>query len=48
MRLPPRPGERIDRSREVSFFFDGWRVQGFEGDTLGSAVAASGRKIFSR
>jgi sarcosine oxidase subunit alpha len=48
MRLPPREGERIDRSREVSFFFDGWRVTGFEGDTLGSAVAASGRQVFSR
>src|SRR5262249_61756374 len=48
MRLPAREGERIDRSREVSFFFDGWRVTGFEGDTLGSAVAASGRQVFSR
>ncbi|HET7744731.1 MAG TPA: 2Fe-2S iron-sulfur cluster-binding protein [Gaiellaceae bacterium] len=48
MRLAPREGERIDRSREVSFFFDGWRVTGFEGDTLGSAVAASGRQVFSR
>jgi sarcosine oxidase subunit alpha len=48
MRLPPQPGERIDRSREVSFYFDGWRVTGFEGDTMGSAVAASGRRIFSR
>jgi sarcosine oxidase subunit alpha len=48
MRLPPRPGERIDRSREVSFFFDGWRITGFEGDTLGSAVAASGPQVFSR
>ena len=48
MRLPAREGERIDRSREVSFFFDGWRITGFEGDTLGSAVAASGRQVFSR
>ncbi len=48
MRLPPREGERIDRSREVAFFFDGWRVTGFEGDTLGSAVAASGRQVLSR
>lgn len=48
MRLAAREGERIDRSREVSFFFDGWRVTGFEGDTLGSAVAASGRQVFSR
>ena len=48
LRLPPRAGERIDRSREVTFFFDGWRVTGFEGDTLGSAVAAADRQVFSR
>ncbi|MGH3064874.1 MAG: 2Fe-2S iron-sulfur cluster-binding protein, partial [Gaiellaceae bacterium] len=48
MRLDPRPGERIDRSRPVSFSFAGSIVTGFEGDTLGSAAFAAGKRVFSR
>jgi sarcosine oxidase, subunit alpha len=48
MRLPVRPGERIDREREVSFSFCGERVRAFEGDTIGSALYSSGQRIFSR
>jgi len=48
MRLPPQHGERIDRSRPVSFSFAGWRIDGFEGDTLGSAAFAAGKRVFSR
>ncbi len=48
MRLPPAPGERVDRSREITFFFEGNPVTGFPGDTIGSALFASGRRIFSR
>jgi sarcosine oxidase subunit alpha len=47
-RLAPRPGERIDRSSPVSFTFDGRIVEGFAGDTLASALFASGQRIFSR
>jgi sarcosine oxidase subunit alpha len=47
-RLPQRDGERIDREREVFFTFDGKRVFGLEGDTIGSALFASGRRTFSR
>ena len=47
-RLEPRPKERIDRSKPVSFTFEGKAVEGFEGDTIGSALYASGRRIFSR
>jgi sarcosine oxidase subunit alpha len=47
-RLPRRDGERIDREREVFFTFDGKRVVGLEGDTIGSALFASGRRTFSR
>ncbi|MBA3262166.1 MAG: (2Fe-2S)-binding protein, partial [Thermoleophilaceae bacterium] len=47
-RLPPSDGERIDREREVSFTFDGKQVAGLEGDTIGSALFASGRRTFSR
>jgi sarcosine oxidase subunit alpha len=47
-RLPPGPTERIDRQRSVSFSFDGKRVTGYEGDTIGSALHASGRQVISR
>jgi len=47
-RLPPHPGERLDRSRPVSFRFQGQPVEAFEGDTIGSALFASGRRVFSR
>ena len=41
-------GTRIDRARKVTFTFDGKDVAGFAGDTLASAVLASGQKIFGR
>jgi sarcosine oxidase subunit alpha len=47
-RLPPRDGERIDRARELRFTFDGKEVSALEGDTIGSALFASGRRTFSR
>ena len=47
-RLPRQPGERIDRSRELELTFDGKRVRAFEGDTIASALFASGRRVFSR
>ena len=48
MRLPPRSAERIDRETRVSFDFDGREVEGFAGDTIGSALYAAGRRVFSR
>ena len=48
MRLDPQPGERIDRSREIRFFFDGWPARGFPGDSIGSALFARGQRVFSR
>ncbi|MGH2985593.1 MAG: 2Fe-2S iron-sulfur cluster-binding protein [Solirubrobacterales bacterium] len=47
-RLPPSPRERIDRERPISFSFDGGSVEAFEGDTIGSALAAGGRRVLSR
>jgi sarcosine oxidase subunit alpha len=41
-------GSRIDRSKTLSFSFDGKKLSGFEGDTVASAVMASGRKVFGR
>ena len=48
MRLPEQPWERIDRSQPVEFTCNGNRVSGFLGDTIGSALYASGRRVFSR
>jgi len=48
VRLPPQPGERIDRSAPVTFRLDGEPVSGFAGDTIGSALYAAGRRVFSR
>ena len=44
----PRSGERIDRSKALSFTFAGWKVTGFEGDTIASAAFAAGKRVFSR
>ena len=48
MRLSPQPHERIDRATRVRFTFQGRPVEGFAGDTIGSALYASGRRVFSR
>ena len=41
-------GGRIDRSRSISFSFDGVTYNGFAGDTLASALLASGVVLFGR
>ena len=38
----------IDRTRPVSFHFDGHRYQGFQGDTLASALLANGLRMIAR
>ncbi len=45
-RLPS--GGRINRSKPLSFTFDGTRYVGFAGDTLASALLASGVRIVGR
>ena len=47
-RLPVQPGERIDRSRPITFTFDGKAIPAYEGDTIASALFAHGRRTFSR
>ena len=47
-RLPPQPGEWIDRDREIAFAFEGRRYRGFAGDTIASALAAAGVSLLSR
>jgi len=47
-RLPPTPGERIDRDRTIRFTFDGATRTGLAGDTIASALYADGQRTFSR
>ena len=47
-RLGPQPTEAIDRSTTLRFRWNGKRFRGFEGDTIASALAASGEHVFSR
>jgi sarcosine oxidase subunit alpha len=41
-------GTRIDRSRKLNFSFDGKDIPAFAGDTVASAVMASGQRLFGR
>ncbi len=47
-RLPEHAGELIDRSQELTITYDGKPVHAYAGDTIASALYASGRRIFSR
>jgi sarcosine oxidase, subunit alpha len=47
-RLPHVPGERIDRNRRLEFSFENRPCQGYHGDTISSALAASGVRILGR
>ena len=47
-RLPPQPGEWIDRSRPISFRFEGRRYRGLHGDTVSSALLAAGVSVLGR
>src|SRR5690349_11907991 len=48
MRLERQPGEVIDRSVPVTFSWNGRPAAGFAGDTIISALAAAGERVFSR
>lgn len=47
-RLPPHTSQIIDRSKKVTFQFDGRTIPAYEGDTIASALYASGTSIFNR
>jgi sarcosine oxidase subunit alpha len=47
-RLPPQPGEWIDRSRPVRFWLENREITGFAGDTISSALCANGVKVLGR
>ena len=47
-RLPERQGEAIRRDRPLRFRFERRTIEAFEGDTVGSALAAAGVTITAR
>lgn len=47
-RLARVPGEVIDRDRPVTFTFNGATRSGYAGDTIASALAASGLRVYNR
>ena len=47
-RLPPVPGEWLDRSTTLTFRFEGETVNGVEGDVISSALLASGVRVLGR
>ena len=47
-RLPGRSGEVIDRTSPLEFTWNGRAVSGYAGDTIVSALAAGGCRVFSR
>ncbi|MDR1889463.1 MAG: (2Fe-2S)-binding protein, partial [Zoogloeaceae bacterium] len=47
-RLPAPWGRLIDRNHPVSFSFEGTDYQGFQGDSIASALMANGRWLLSR
>ncbi len=47
-RLSPVAGEWINRSQRIDFTFEGRRYWGYEGDTISSALWASGQRILGR
>jgi sarcosine oxidase, subunit alpha len=48
MRLPPQPGESINRAEPLEFTWNGRPFGGYAGDTIVSALAAAGERVFSR
>lgn len=48
MRLAIQPGEVIDRDRALNFSWNGRAFPAYAGDTIVSALAASGERVFSR
>src|SRR3712207_1354034 len=47
-RLAVRDGEWIDRTKPLGFTFEGKKYTGFAGDTITSALWASGRRLLGR
>lgn len=48
MRLQNTSGEWINRNNKIKFSFEGKEYEGFEGDTISSALWAAGEKVLGR
>jgi len=48
MRVEQQSGNQIDRSKPITFIFNNKKYQGFEGDTLASALIANDSLLFAR
>ena len=48
MRLPPQPGEWLDRSTPLQFRFEGRSYSGFGGDSISAALWAAGQYTLGR
>jgi sarcosine oxidase subunit alpha len=48
LRTDKQLGEWIDRNKQVSFSFEGQQYTAFDGDTISSALWASGEKVLGR
>jgi len=50
MRLPEPKGLYLDRTKTISFTFEGKTYKGFQGDTIASALAVNNllQKLLSR
>ena len=48
IRSSPRATEVIDRSQVVTFYYGQKRIEAYKGDTIASALIASGVNVFSR
>jgi sarcosine oxidase subunit alpha len=47
-RLPPQPGEWLDRAKTLRFTFEGRGYEGHAGDTISSALLACGVRVLGR
>src|SRR5688572_16305325 len=47
-RLPPQPGEWIDRSQAIQFEFEEKQFFGFAGDTVSTALWSNGVRVLGR
>ncbi|NJN86741.1 MAG: aminomethyltransferase, partial [Leptolyngbyaceae cyanobacterium SL_7_1] len=47
-RLPPIDGEWIDRTQPLRFTFEGTSYTGYVGDTIASALWATGERVLAR
>jgi sarcosine oxidase, subunit alpha len=48
MRIGVQPGEELDRETSFTFRFNGREIPAFAGDTIASALLASGQRVLSR